>query len=46
MEIKIVRKVLDVNNTIAAQNRKLFTDEKVFVLNGYPHKPGHFRYRP
>jgi hydrogenase nickel incorporation protein HypB len=33
MEIKVVRKVLDVNNTIAAQNRKLFTDEKVFVLN-------------
>ncbi len=33
MEIKVVRKVLDVNNTMAAQNRKLFADKKVFVLN-------------
>jgi hydrogenase nickel incorporation protein HypB len=33
MEIKVVRKVLDVNNTMAEQNRKLFTDKKVFVLN-------------
>jgi hydrogenase nickel incorporation protein HypB len=33
MEIKVVRKVLDVNNTIAEQNRKLFADKNVFVLN-------------
>lgn len=33
MEIKVVRKVLDVNNTLAEQNRKLFADKKVFVLN-------------
>ncbi len=33
MEIKVVRKVLDVNNTLAEQNRKLFADNKVFVLN-------------
>ncbi len=33
MEIKVVRKVLDVNNTMAEQNRKLFADNKVFVLN-------------
>jgi hydrogenase nickel incorporation protein HypB len=33
MEIKVVRKVLDVNNTMAEQNRKLFADKKVFVLN-------------
>jgi hydrogenase nickel incorporation protein HypB len=33
MEIKVVRKVLDVNNTMAQQNRKLFADKKVFVLN-------------
>jgi hydrogenase nickel incorporation protein HypB len=33
MEIKVVRKVLDVNNTMAEQNRKLFADNKVYVLN-------------
>ncbi len=33
MEIKVVRKVLDVNNTMAEQNRKLFADKKIFVLN-------------
>jgi hypothetical protein len=33
MEIKIVRKVLDVNNTMAQQNRTLFAGKKVFVLN-------------
>jgi len=33
MEIKVVRKVLDVNNTMAEQNRKLFAGKKVFVLN-------------
>ncbi|MFO7554086.1 MAG: hydrogenase nickel incorporation protein HypB [Desulfobacterales bacterium] len=32
-EIKIVRKVLDVNDTIAAQNRKLFEEKGVFVIN-------------
>jgi len=33
MEIKVVRNVLDANNTIAEKNRKLFTEKKVFVLN-------------
>jgi hydrogenase nickel incorporation protein HypB len=33
MEIKVVRKVLDVNNTMAEQNRKLFSDKNVYVLN-------------
>ena len=33
MEIKVVRKVLDVNNTMAQQNRNLFAAKKVFVLN-------------
>ena len=32
-EIKIVRKVLDVNDTIAAQNRNLFEQKGVFVIN-------------
>jgi hydrogenase nickel incorporation protein HypB len=32
-EIKVVRKVLDANDIMARQNRKLFTDKKVFVLN-------------
>ena len=32
-EIKIVRRVLDVNEKMAAQNRKLFRDHGVFVLN-------------
>ena len=32
-EIKIVRKVLDVNDTIAEQNRKMFEEKGVFVIN-------------
>jgi hydrogenase nickel incorporation protein HypB len=32
-EIKVVRRVLDVNEKMAAQNRKLFKDHGVFVLN-------------
>lgn len=32
-EIKIVRKVLDANDTIAAQNRTMFAQKRVFVLN-------------
>ncbi|UCD33832.1 MAG: hydrogenase nickel incorporation protein HypB [Desulfobacterales bacterium] len=32
-EIKIVRKVLDVNDTIAKENRNLFAEKGVFVLN-------------
>jgi hydrogenase nickel incorporation protein HypB len=32
-EIKIVRKVLDVNDTIAEQNRKMFEERGVFVIN-------------
>jgi len=33
MEIKVIRKVLDVNNTMAEQNRKIFAEKEVFVLN-------------
>ncbi len=33
MEVKIVRKVLDVNEKMAEQNKKLFTEKNVFVLN-------------
>ncbi len=33
MEIKVVRKVLDVNDTMAEQNRKLFSEKGIFVLN-------------
>ena len=33
MEIKVVRKVLDVNDEMAAQNRAIFTKKGVFVLN-------------
>lgn len=33
MEIKVVRKVLDVNMTMAEKNRKVFAKKKVFVLN-------------
>ena len=33
MEIKVVRKVLDVNDTLAEQNRKLFAENNIFVLN-------------
>ncbi len=32
-EIKIVRRVLDANDMIAEQNRKLFADHRIFVLN-------------
>lgn len=32
-EIKVVRKVLDVNDAIAQQNRELFAQKKVFTLN-------------
>lgn len=32
-EIKVVRRVLDANDMMAAQNRKLFQDKNVFVLN-------------
>ena len=33
MEIKVVRKVLDVNDKMANQNRALFSEKGVFVLN-------------
>jgi len=33
MEIKVVRKVLGVNDTVAAENRRLFEEKNVFVLN-------------
>ncbi len=33
MEIKVVRKVLDVNDTMAEQNREMFAEKRVFVLN-------------
>jgi len=33
VEIKIVRKVLDVNEKMAQQNRNLFAEKKVFMLN-------------
>ena len=32
-EIKVVRRVLDVNEKMAAQNRQLFADHGIFVLN-------------
>ncbi|MFO8049541.1 MAG: GTP-binding protein, partial [Desulfosudaceae bacterium] len=32
-EIKVVRRVLDVNETMAANNRQRFEANKVFVLN-------------
>ncbi len=32
-EIKVVRNVLDANNIMADQNRKLFNEKRVFVLN-------------
>jgi hydrogenase nickel incorporation protein HypB len=32
-EIKVIRRVLDVNEKMAEQNRKLFTEKGVFVLN-------------
>ncbi|MBU2489147.1 MAG: hydrogenase nickel incorporation protein HypB [Proteobacteria bacterium] len=33
MEIKVVRKVLDVNDTMAAENRRLFAEKNIFVFN-------------
>ena len=33
MEIKVVQNVLDVNNTMASQNRDMFTEKGIFVLN-------------
>ena len=33
MEIKVLRKVLDANDTMAADNRELFAKNDVFVLN-------------
>jgi hydrogenase nickel incorporation protein HypB len=33
MEIKVVKKVLSANDTMAQQNRKHFSEKKVFVLN-------------
>lgn len=33
MEVTVVRKILDVNETMAEQNRQKFTDANVFVLN-------------
>lgn len=33
MEIKVVRKVLDVNDAMAAKNRELFAQHHVFVMN-------------
>ena len=33
MEIKVVRKVLDVNDTMAEQNRNMFSEKGIFVLN-------------
>lgn len=33
MEVKVVRKVLDVNNTNARRNRERFAENRVFVLN-------------
>ena len=32
-EIKVVRRVLDVNEKMAAQNRKMFAEKGIFVLN-------------
>ncbi len=32
-EIKVVRRVLDVNDQMAEQNRKMFTEKGIFVLN-------------
>jgi hydrogenase nickel incorporation protein HypB len=32
-EIRVVRRVLDVNDRMAARNRELFAEKKVFVLN-------------
>jgi hydrogenase nickel incorporation protein HypB len=32
-EIKVVRRVLDVNDKMAEQNRRLFAEKGIFVLN-------------
>ncbi len=32
-EIQVVRRVLDANDVMAGQNRKMFTEKRVFVLN-------------
>jgi hydrogenase nickel incorporation protein HypB len=32
-EIKVIRRVLDVNDQMAEQNRRLFADHGIFVLN-------------
>ena len=32
-EIKVVRRVLDANDIMAAANRKLFAEKRLFVLN-------------
>ena len=32
-EIKVVRRVLDVNEKMAEQNRRLFSEKGIFVLN-------------
>ncbi|PIU50602.1 MAG: hydrogenase accessory protein HypB, partial [Desulfobacterales bacterium CG07_land_8_20_14_0_80_52_14] len=33
MEIKVVRKVLSVNERMAEQNRRLFSEKGVYVIN-------------
>ncbi|MEA3417082.1 MAG: hydrogenase nickel incorporation protein HypB [Thermodesulfobacteriota bacterium] len=33
MEIKVIQNVLNANNTMAEQNRKIFAEKKVFVIN-------------
>ena len=33
MEVKVVRRVLDVNEKMADQNRKMFAEKGIFVLN-------------
>ncbi len=33
MEIKVVKNILDANNRIAEENRKLFNEKKIFVIN-------------
>ncbi len=40
MEIKVVRRVLDVNEKMADQNRKMFAEKGVFVLNVMLRLPG------
>ena len=33
MEIKVVKNILDANNRIAKENRKIFDEKKIFVIN-------------